>query len=99
MVFVGAAPDGYGGVDRLPFERGGLPGIIAGGSAAAGAPDEIEEEQKLCRAEDESSPGNAAFHGEQRGERRGAAGDVGRSVAAGRPDPPGAWERKCRRRR
>ena len=77
MVFVGAAPDGYRGVDRSPFECGGLPGIVAGGPAAAGTPDEIEEEQKLCRAEEEGSPGDAAFHGEQRGERRGTAGDLG----------------------
>src|SRR6201986_1714685 len=41
MVLVGATFDGDGG-GGLPFERGGVPGVVAGGGATAGAPDEID---------------------------------------------------------
>src|ERR1700735_925141 len=69
MVLVGAALDGDGGgrglPDGLPFQGGGPPRVVAGGRAAASAPDEIDEEDKLRRAENKGGPGDAALHGEK----------------------------------
>src|SRR5580698_9295098 len=42
MVLVGATFDSDGKGGGLPFERGGVPGVVAGRRATAAAPDEID---------------------------------------------------------
>src|ERR1700761_541802 len=76
LVLVRAALDADGERRGLPFERGGLPGVFAGGCAAPGAPDDVDEEKKLGGGEYEGRPGDPTLHGQQQTERGGAARDL-----------------------
>src|ERR1700742_4475356 len=62
-VLIRAPLDGRDGLRRLPFERGGLPRILAGRGSVARAPKEVYQEEQLRHSQDEGRPSDATLHG------------------------------------